>query len=301
MLFNVDYTSLFIVFVKVISMSFVDESDIQALTSLLRDELLKDTELTSIAEELMPFLGMGKMLRARLTLGIGAVNGIPLEERIKAAASVEMVHLASLLHDDVIDNGLIRRGKTAFWREKGTTCAILMGDYILCRAFSLLQNSANSRLVPVLVDMLQKVCNAELEQELIAEKRPENWEQSVKVARCKTGSLFAYAAFAAAAPDDNELAEALLESGFELGTAYQFADDLLDANGIKSDKTLRQDSRQNKMTAANFIDSGIDLVAEIDKLCTQSTDRLGKWPIVQDRWSIYITEYFKPVIVEFVK
>lgn len=99
---------------------------IKALEALISRELLKDSSLVSIGDELQPFLGMGKMLRARLTLAIGSATDLPDDDCLKAAATVEMVHLASLLHDDVIDNGLIRRGKAAFWKEKGSTSATLL-------------------------------------------------------------------------------------------------------------------------------------------------------------------------------
>ena len=282
-------------------MVFDGKSEIKALESLISDELLKDSSLASIADELLPFLGMGKMLRARLTLSIGAATDLSDENCLKGAATVEMVHLASLLHDDVIDNGLTRRGKAAFWQEKGTTGAILMGDYILCRAFSILSEIGNAELMATLVNMLQQVCNAELEQELLAEDLPRDWEQCLSVARRKTGSLFAYAAYAGAGSDAS-LAAALLESGFDLGTAYQLADDLLDANGDSalSDKTLGQDARQNKLTAADFIDSEVEPVKEINRLTRQAESRLQEWPNVQEKWVEYVDEFFQPVVEGFI-
>ncbi len=275
--------------------------EIEALESLISEELLKDSSLASIADELMPFLGMGKMLRARLTLSIGSVTDLSDEDCLKGAATVEMVHLASLLHDDVIDNGLTRRGKAAFWQEKGTTGAILMGDYILCRAFSIISKLGNANLMSTLVNMLQHVCNAELEQELLGEDMPRDWGQCLSVARRKTGSLFAYAAYAGAG-NDAVLAAALLESGFDLGTAYQLADDLLDANGdsASSDKTLGQDARQNKLTAADFIGSDIDPVKEIHRLTRQAEKRLQEWPNVQEKWIEYVGEFFQPVVTDFI-
>ncbi len=278
------------------------KSEIKALESLISEEMLKDSSLASIADELLPFLGMGKMLRARLTLAIGSATDLSDKNCLKGAATVEMVHLASLLHDDVIDHGLTRRGKAAFWHEKGTTGAILMGDYVLCRAFSLMSDIGNTKLMATLVDMLQQVCNAELEQELLAEDLPRDWAQCLNVARRKTGSLFAYAAYAGAG-SDLSLATALLESGFDLGTAYQLADDLLDANGdsATSDKTLGQDARQNKLTAADFIDSEIEPVKEINRLTRQAESRLQEWPDVQKKWAEYVAAFFQPVVEGFIE
>jgi octaprenyl-diphosphate synthase len=244
---------------------------------------------------------MGKMLRARLTLSIGSATDLSDDNCLKAAATVEMVHLASLLHDDVIDNGLVRRGKAAFWKEKGSTSAILMGDYILCRAFSLISEIGNTELMSTLINMLQEVCNAELEQELIAEDLPRDWGQCLNVARRKTGSLFAYASYAGAG-NDTVLATALLESGFELGTAYQLADDLLDAGGnfTVSDKTLGQDARQNKLTAADFLGTEIDPVKEIYRLTGQAEKRLQEYPEILKKWISYVDEFFQPVIDGFI-
>lgn len=277
-------------------------TEIKALESLISKELLKDSSLASIEDELMPFLGMGKMLRAQLTLRIGSVTDLSDEDCLKGAATVEMVHLASLLHDDVIDNGLIRRGKATFWKEKGTASAILMGDYVLCRAFSIISEIGNADLMSTLVNMLQEVCNAELEQELLAKDISRDWGQCLSIARRKTGSLFAYAAYAGAGTTDLRLSEALLESGFDLGTAYQLADDLLDANGDSdaSDKTLGQDAKNNKLTAAAFIGSDIDPAKEIYRLTRQAENRLQEWSDVQEKWAEYICEFFQPVIREFI-
>ncbi len=277
-------------------------TEVKVLESLISKELLKDSSLISIKDELIPFLGMGKMLRAQLTLRLGSATDLSDEDCLKSAATVEMVHLASLLHDDVIDNGLVRRGKAAFWKEKGSTSAILMGDYVLCRAFSMISEVGNMALMSTLIDMLQEVCNAELEQELIAEDLPCDWGQCLNVARRKTGSLFAYAAYAGAGTD-KRLATALLESGFDLGTAYQLADDLLDANGDSavSDKTLGQDARQNKLTAADFIGSDIDPAKEIYRLTRQAESRLQEWGDVQGKWAEYVGEFFQPVVDGFIR
>lgn len=276
-----------------------EEQDIDAVRSLMQS-VVAGSSVAPLTEELLPLLGAGKLLRARLALALGRATGMPDPHRHTCGAVIELAHLATLLHDDVIDNGVMRRGNPAFWVAKGTTGAILMGDYLLCRALSMTTTLGDMRLVATLVEMLQQVCDAELEQEMLLND-DDGWAHCLSVARRKTGSLFAFAATSAAGGDER-LATILLESGFDLGTAYQLADDLLDANGGvgNSDKTLGQDARRGKLTAATFDDGDdIDPSREIERLLDRAVGRLQEWPQVREEWTRYADTHFKPVVDRF--
>ena len=91
-------------------------------------ESMADTSLHSLVSEYNGLVANGKMLRGRLGLRVGSATDIPHATLVHAAAAVEMVHAASLLHDDVIDGGHLRRGAPAFWVERGIPGAILLGD-----------------------------------------------------------------------------------------------------------------------------------------------------------------------------
>lgn len=275
-----------------------EEQDIDAVRALMKS-VVAGSSVAPLTDELLPLLGAGKLLRARLALALGRATGMSDTHRHTCGAVIELAHLATLLHDDVIDNGVMRRGNPAFWVAKGTTGAILMGDYLLCRALSMVVALGDMRLVAALVDMLQQVCDAELEQEMLLND-DDGWAHCISVARRKTGSLFAFAATSAAGGDER-LATILLESGFDLGTAYQLADDVLDASGVgHSDKTLGQDARRGKLTAATFDDGDeIDPSHEIEHLLARAVGHLQEWPQVRDEWTRYADTHFKPVIDRF--
>ncbi|NQU40934.1 MAG: polyprenyl synthetase family protein [Lentisphaerae bacterium] len=275
------------------------DDEMEAVKALMR-ALITESSVAPLIGELSPLLGVGKMLRGRLVLAVGNASGVAETDRITCAAVIELSHLATLLHDDVLDNGALRRGNPAFWVAKGASAAILMGDYLLCRALKMMTNFGDNRLTGTLVDMLQMVCDAELEQEMLLCDE-DDWEQCLSVARRKTGSLFAFAATACAGANV-ALAPILFVSGFDLGTAYQLADDLLDARGDadSSDKTLGQDARREKLTAATFgDDAAVDPIAKIEELLKRAEARLADWPLVQEAWSCYTATYFKPVVSLF--
>ncbi len=281
-----------------------------AVHDMILDSLRK-TSLGPVIDELSGAIGGGKMLRARLTLKIGSATDAPRDTLLRAAAAVEMIHAASLLHDDVIDGGLLRRGVSSFWRKKSVSGAILLGDLMVCKAVQMLEGIENGRLGSMLVRLAGEMCDAEAEQELVTYRHAQDpgfaggragtrREKCVSVARRKTGSLFAFAAAAAATDgSDEERAEALLEAGYRIGTAYQMADDLMDACGapMRDGKDLGKDARNGKLTSVSALRRTDRLVLQsIRDLREDSLRLLISWPALQDAWRAYLTNDFDPVI-----
>lgn len=246
------------------------------------------------AAEFAPYIGAGKLLRGRLALRLGAANGVPLRVRCASAAAVEMIHAASLLHDDVIDGGLLRRGMPTFWKSYSTSGAILLGDLLLFKAMRLVRSTGRMDLVCAFIELAGVVCEAEAEQELIRRQKPVTWPQVVSTARRKTGALFACAALSAG----RTVAErnALCEAGYLLGTAYQIADDILDGsqNEAKAGKTLGTDQMRGKATAAVRAPEFARRYAE--KLCAQSATQLVRFPRLASAWQLYLEVEFLPII-----
>jgi geranylgeranyl pyrophosphate synthase len=209
-----------------------------------------------------------------------------------------MIHAASLLHDDVIDGGIVRRSMPTFWKERGVSAAILVGDLMLFKALDLLGNVDNGRLVHLLVKMTGEVCDAESEQELFLRDKIPTWENCVAIARRKTGALFAFAACAAGGHDE-ELSSVLQEAGYAIGTAYQLADDILDVVGSESEagKTLGTDSARHKTTAASAAAvTGVDPVTYVELLAQEAEDALGQWPRIHRAWRQFADEDLRPAI-----
>jgi len=265
-------------------------------------ECFHSSSLRQLAERFRPWLTHGKMLRARLLLRMGAVTGVPAEDGLRAATAIELIHVASLLHDDVIDEGRVRRGQPAVWVQDGIKSAVLLGDLMVSSAYALVQQSGNGSLAEVLVESVQEMCEAETHQELVMKGRTADWESCVSVARRKTGSLFAFAAYAGAGPTA-PLRAALREAGYAVGTAYQLADDVFDAHGDPqcADKTLGTDAANEKPTSASAaaID-GLDPELYVRKLCDSTGTSLSQWPVVRDGWDAFMSCDMKPAVEGFL-
>lgn len=265
-------------------------------------ECFRSSSLRSLAKRFRPWLADGKMLRARLLLRIGDATKAPAEDCIRAATAVELIHVASLLHDDVIDEGRIRRGQPSVWVQEGVKSAVLLGDLMVSRAFALVRQSGNGPLTDVLVESLQEMCDAETQQELVLKGRAADWQTCVSVARRKTGSLFAFAAYAGSGASCR-LGAMLREAGYAVGTAYQLADDVFDVHGdpLLSDKTLGTDAANGKPTAATAAEAeGADPILCIRQLCDAAYASLSKWPEVQDGWSDYMNQDMAPALKSFL-
>lgn len=269
------------------------QGDLRALLVLMR-AALNASALHSCAAEFAPYIGSGKMLRARLALHLGAANGVAPTTRRAAAAAVEMIHAASLLHDDVIDGGLLRRGIPTFWKAFGTSGAILLGDLLLFKAMHLVRGTGRMDLVGDFIELSGVVCEAEAEQELIRRQKPATWARAVSTARRKTGALFACAALAAGRSAAEK--KALCEAGYRLGTAYQIADDILDGsrNEAQAGKTLGTDRARGKTTAA--VRTPDFARRYVEKLCRQSAALLVHHPRLAAAWQTYLDEEFLPLI-----
>jgi len=259
---------------------------------------LVNTNLAKLLPTNKNLLGNGKMLRSRLVLSIGSANGVDEQVLINSAAAVDIIHGASLLHDDVIDGGILRRGAPTFWKKYGVNGAILFGDLLVFKALSLLVAVDRQDLLQELIDMSANVCRSEVEQELILRGSPGSWEECELIARAKTGSLFAFAAVAGGADEPGQV-EALREAGFILGTAYQLADDVLDASGNEavSGKTLGTDNQRGKTTAITATKHApADPIDYIYALLDRSADQLASWPTLYEAWNAFLNVTMKPVL-----
>lgn len=259
---------------------------------------IERTVLSKLTDEPATLVASGKMLRSRLIFNIGQATRVPYATLLHAAAAVEMVHGASLLHDDVIDGGYLRRGVPTFWVERGISGAILVGDMLLFKAVELMCEVENGRLTPLLVRLTGEVCDAESEQELLLRGKAPNWDNCVSIARRKTGALFAFAA-GACAGNDPVLLSTLVESGYAVGTAYQLADDILDVNGSEeaSGKSLGSDEARGKTTVGALSpQQQTEAVAYIDSLCQQAEDALQNWPAIQQAWRAFMNVDMRPAL-----
>jgi len=177
----------------------------------------------------------GKRLRPALAIIFYRLLGSRGERRtlIEMATVLELIHLATLVHDDVIDQSIERRGRPALWRVWGNRTAVLQGDFIVSRAFTLL-NRQEARLRSLIIATVEEILEGELLQEDLRWRIPTEAEY-FEVIRRKTAALISTACAVGALIGDPQISgerfSQVREAGLRLGIAYQMADDLLDIFG----------------------------------------------------------------------
>ncbi len=264
--------------------------------------LLKQTALQPYAERFRATLDGGKLLRSRLVQALAGATRQPARLQVHAGAAVEMLHAASLLHDDVVDGGTRRRGAPALWVSEGARAAVILGDLLMSLAVESIQQALPDR-IPLLVATFREMCEAEAEQEFSLLGDDASWDRCVSIARRKTGSLFGFAA-ACAGGDDERLTAALRHAGYALGTAYQLADDLLDASPdpAAADKTLGTDRLGGKLTAASVAPEDAPPIPEaIAALLQDALAPLTPWPVVEQACRTYIADHLSPLIARYLR
>ncbi|XVV16071.1 polyprenyl synthetase family protein [Actinoplanes sp. CA-131856] len=171
----------------------------------------------------------GKAVRPALTLLCCRALGGRAEAALPAAVAVELVHNATLIHDDIIDGDELRRGRAALWREVGMPGALLTGDALFFLAVQVLGRAAPVTATVELADTIQTLIRGEYGDVLLAAEPGATVHDAEDVADAKTGALFACACRlgALAAGADRQRAAHLAAFGADLGRAFQLADDLL--------------------------------------------------------------------------
>ena len=193
------------------------------------------------------------MIRPGLVLLSGKYYNCINESHINVAACIEMVHHATLLHDDVIDDGLQRRGKPTINSLWGNESAVLLGDFLLSHVFKL-SSKLEPKVIKVVAESAVRLCEGELRQ--IVQK--DNWQISepeyISIITEKSAALFSNSCYLGAllAQADEEQAKLFSDYGLNAGIAFQITDDLLDIVGDekRTGKTIGCDADKHKPTLA---------------------------------------------------
>ena len=216
-------------------------------------------QLTAVLQSILD--SGGKRLRPALALLAGSFYPTDSEKLVSLAASIEMLHTATLVHDDLIDGAMLRRGKTTINARWNTGATVLTGDYLFARAAALAAETENVRVIAIFANTLMTICSGELRQIFDRHDLPRidseaTWQEALarydQRIHAKTASLFAAATEAASvlsgAPE--EQVNALREYGWLLGTGFQIVDDVLDFEGDQEvlGKPVGSDLREGIVT-----------------------------------------------------
>lgn len=225
--------------------------EFELVNQLIIDQLHSDVDMVENVGHYIVDAG-GKRLRPLLALLCASALGNCGEDQIKFAATIEFIHTATLLHDDVVDISSLRRGRPTANAEFGNAPSVLVGDFLYTRAFQLMVDLANQDVLRHMADTTNTIAEGEVLQLVRAGDPDTSEEQYLDVITRKTAILFAAACYGAATLSGaNQLTrDALREYGLCLGVAFQMIDDVLDYEGDPAamGKNVGDDLTEGKAT-----------------------------------------------------
>lgn len=226
-------------------------SDMQAVDRLIHDSLHTGVPLVAEVSQHLIAAG-GKRLRPALLLLTAGALGYAGTGHHRLAAVVEFIHTATLLHDDVVDESSLRRGLPTANARFGNPASVLVGDFLYTRAFQMMVQAQDMRVMQILADATNTIAEGEVMQLLHLGNAAVDEADYLRVIRAKTAKLFEGSARLGAvlAGSDAPREEQCARYGQALGTAFQIIDDVLDYDGTVDDlgKNLGDDLREGKPT-----------------------------------------------------
>lgn len=227
------------------------EADFAEVNAIIAREMASPVELIPEISGYLIHSG-GKRLRPMLTLAAAKMCGYDGVAHRQLAAAVEFIHTATLLHDDVVDESELRRGKPTANHAWGNKPPVLVGDFLFSRAFQLMVATGDLKVLAILSEAAAIIAEGEVMQLATTSNTGTTEDAYLKVISAKTAALFAAAtrvgAVIAGRPSAEE--EALLSYGRNLGIAFQLVDDALDYSGreARMGKSVGDDFRERKIT-----------------------------------------------------
>lgn len=226
-------------------------ADMREVDEVIQRRLASDVVLINQIAHYIISAG-GKRIRPMLVLLFSSALGFVGRERFELAATVEFVHTATLLHDDVVDESALRRGRKTANAIFGNAASVLVGDFVYSRAFQMMVSVDRMRVLDVLADATNVIAEGEVLQLMNMHDPDLAVDDYLRVIRFKTAKLFEASARLGAvlAESDPAVEEACAAYGRSLGTAFQLVDDLLDYEGATAQlgKNVGDDLREGKPT-----------------------------------------------------
>jgi len=225
--------------------------DMSAINRIILDKAISDVELIpELAHHLID--SGGKRLRPMLTIAASKLCNYPGNGHIRVASAVEFMHTATLLHDDVVDESELRRGKQTARMIWGNQASVLVGDFLLGQAFLMLVEVGSMPVLKIMSNAAAIIAEGEVMQLAAAKNMTTTEDEYLTIINAKTAALFSAAAEVGGAiaerPADEQAA--LKSYGKNLGLAFQLVDDALDYSGdsARLGKAIGDDFREGKIT-----------------------------------------------------
>jgi heptaprenyl diphosphate synthase len=210
-----------------------------------------DISSQSIRETLSELINSsGKLLRPGFFLISSGFGEMEEEKKLNMAASIELLHIATLIHDDIIDDSDTRRGVPAVHAVHGKKRAVLAGDFLFTRCFALVSGYARSENIKLLSDALSEICKSEILQSQALFDKSSTMMDYLRKIRGKTAALFSLSFYMGAfeAGCNATLLRSLKYAGYYTGIAFQLIDDLLDYESFNTGKPVFKDIQEGNFT-----------------------------------------------------
>ncbi len=226
-------------------------SDLDAVNQMIHDRMASEhaPRIPEVTAHLVD--AGGKRLRPMLTLAAARLCGYDGPYHVHLAATVEFIHTATLLHDDVVDESGQRRGRPTANLLWDNTSSVLVGDYLFARSFQLMVETGSMRVLDILANAAATIAEGEVLQLTAASDLATTEEIYLKIVRGKTAALFSAAMEVGGviADQPEDVVKALFDYGDALGISFQIVDDLLDYGGSEAiGKNTGDDFRERKLT-----------------------------------------------------
>ncbi len=227
------------------------EADLQAVDQMVRERLRSEVALIGTIADYIVGAG-GKRLRPAVLLMVARALGYRGSAHIVLAAVIEFIHTATLLHDDVVDESDLRRGRPTSNAAFGNASSVLVGDFLYSRSFQMMVDVDSMRVMRILADATNRIAEGEVLQLMNVHDPTVDEARYLRVVERKTATLFEAAARIGAVlcGADAPLEQACARYGAALGTAFQIIDDVLDYDGDPHEigKRVGDDLREGKAT-----------------------------------------------------
>lgn len=231
----------------------------------------------------------GKLLRPAFLTIAARFGEFKEEETYPLAAVLEMLHMATLVHDDIVDDSKLRRGTETIQAKYGKDYAVYIGDFLFCRCFKILSEHSTLKNIKVDSNVMSKICMGEIEQFSSKYNKQVSVRKYLKRISAKTAELFALSFYSGATGSgcDNKLCRKLSNIGHNIGMAFQIIDDILDYTGneIIIGKSIGNDIKQGIYTLPLIYAlerKNLDLSCILDKESFDENDLRGIAGIVKE-------------------
>lgn len=225
--------------------------ELEELETFLKESISSDIELATEVSSYIVQSG-GKRIRPTITILIARALNYQGNELTKLATAIELLHTATLIHDDVVDQSELRRGKISIHKKWNNAHGVLVGDFVYSKAFQLMASLKNKQIIQTLADSTNRISEGEVMQLNFLESKSIKEEDYFEIIGRKTAELFKACAHTAAliAEAEENLVKTSCEFAYALGIVFQLTDDLLDYYGdeLRTGKKIGKDFLEGKIT-----------------------------------------------------